>query len=359
MEEKSSLIPLKRRSVETPKSLVNNGVAVFGAFNKEFENFNLEDTHNPTVLPDFMNSKRLTLWEAFEVRCKNGILVSGCCNMGIFGRLVNLYYDFSTKKVYSFGENTPPCDAVVSNNLLKEAKTEINSKKGYLEILNSFEKGEAGIKGLAVNHHGEKIDYSFELKKVSVPSIVVMPMGVNRPLYTEKCLFKVTGYLKIDDKDISLEDAYAIIDDHRGFYPYRTHYDWITFFGDDLPGELLGVNLTRNQSTDPENYNENFIFLKDSLSLIPPVTFSKKGDIRHFKDAKSTPLTWNITSKGDMVNLTCRIENVNKSLMQAVVSSLHYYIVHGKLDGYIRKEDGTKVELKDVPFIGEDKSVRF
>ena len=38
---------------------------------------------------------------------------------------------------------------------------------------------------------------------------------------------------------------------------------------------FIAVNLTRNQSVDPERYNENLIWLEGRSSPLPPVKFSK------------------------------------------------------------------------------------
>ena len=45
----AAFISPKRRSVSTPKDLVKNGKAVFGTFDKEFENFNIEEPINVTL----------------------------------------------------------------------------------------------------------------------------------------------------------------------------------------------------------------------------------------------------------------------------------------------------------------------
>ena len=65
MGKYSEFISEKRRSIETPEKLVDdNGQVVFGTFNKEFKTLNLLDAKKPTMLPNFTNKLKLTLWEA-------------------------------------------------------------------------------------------------------------------------------------------------------------------------------------------------------------------------------------------------------------------------------------------------------
>ena len=67
MSDYSKVIAPERRSVPTPKNMVENGKCVFGTFDKEFETMNLLEIDNPTSAPDFLNRMKLTVWEATEV----------------------------------------------------------------------------------------------------------------------------------------------------------------------------------------------------------------------------------------------------------------------------------------------------
>ena len=106
MGEYSKFISGKRRSVATPKSMVNkDGSCVFGTFDKEFEDMDILKLKKPTGAPQFMNKLKLTLWEATEVHLKNGVLLAVCCDMGIFGKVLHVFYDKRTRKVYCWDTN--------------------------------------------------------------------------------------------------------------------------------------------------------------------------------------------------------------------------------------------------------------
>ena len=97
MEDYSKFIAKERRAIPTPKSMVNeDGTCVFGTFDKEFEEMDLLKIKNPTHFPDFLNRFKLTLWEATEIHFKEGVLLAVVCDMGIFGKLMNVFYDKET-----------------------------------------------------------------------------------------------------------------------------------------------------------------------------------------------------------------------------------------------------------------------
>ena len=62
MGEYSKFISEKRRSIPTPHSIVDeNGICVFGTFDKEFVGLDLVKAKKPTSSPQSKNKKRLTL----------------------------------------------------------------------------------------------------------------------------------------------------------------------------------------------------------------------------------------------------------------------------------------------------------
>lgn len=108
----------KRRAVPTPKSMVDDkGMCVFGTFDKEFEEMDIVRLKKPTGAPQCMNRLKLTLWEATEVHLKNGVLLAVVCDMGIFGKTLNVFYDKRTGKVYCWDTNLKSKDTIIAPNL--------------------------------------------------------------------------------------------------------------------------------------------------------------------------------------------------------------------------------------------------
>ena len=155
---------------------------------------------------------------------------------------------------------------------------------------------------------------------------------------------------------ITDEDSAAIIDDHRGYYPRKAHYDWVSTMGTiNINGEkkMFGFNLTHNQSTNEEDYNENLIFLEGRTSLLPPVKFTRSIESKDFVNFSE----WTVKDEHDMVNLKFKVYGVNPMIMHAGVVNIDYYVAWGELEGYLRDEDGTKYVLDGMMGIGEDKTL--
>lgn len=379
MGEYSKFISEKRSSVPTPKDLVDeNGKVVFGTFDKEFETMELLRAKKPTKAPQFLNKFKLTLWEATEVHLKNGVLLAVVCDMGIFGKQLNMFYDKRTKTVYCWDTQQKSKLTTIAPNLINGAVAEVQTDVGFVKYINNFEKGEAKLSGKHVgkclistpeeyvkstgwkDKFGEAtIEYDFQLKRVSLPSNVSIPFPYsdNRTLYSQKDLFKAEGKLIINGEEmITDEDSAAIIDDHRGYYPRKAHYDWVSTMGTiNINGEkkMFGFNLTHNQSTNEEDYNENLIFLEGRTSLLPPVKFTRSIESKDFVNFSE----WTVKDEHDMVNLKFKVYGVNPMIMHAGVVNIDYYVAWGELEGYLRDEDGTKYVLDGMMGIGEDKTL--
>ena len=363
MGEYSKFISPVRRSVPTPKDLVKNGECAFGTFDKEFETMNFLEIKNPTDAPDFLNSIRLTLWEATEVHLKEGYFLTAVCNMGLFGVGLTLFYDQRTHKLYRWTENFSAKQAVIAPCLINGAVTEARRKNLHIHYVNNFQDGKCHLDGFFEGKSGT-IDYDFELTRMSKPSVVSIPFAEiderHRPLYTQKDFFKAEGYLTVNGiRYETTEISTAIIDDHRGYYPRQMHYDWATFMGlhtQDGKEQFLAVNLTENQSINPVDYNENLIWFKGDTSLLPPVTFTKDKPTIEF-DGHAR---WHIQDEHDMVNLDFDIFNVFDMVVHAKpILNIEYFIVFGEFNGYVRDEDGNKYIFDHVPAMGEDKDVLF
>jgi len=388
MGEYSKYISEKRRAVPTPKDLVDeNGKVVFGTFDKEFETMELLRAKKPTRAPDFLRKFKLTLWEATEVHLKNGVLLAVVCDMGIFGKQLNMFYDKRTKKVYCWDTQIPSKETKIAPNLLNGSIAEARSAVGFVKYVNNFQDGKAELSGshtvnekafcLVTEGREDKtavecmkenkvhdpalatIEYDFKLTRLSDPCVVSIPFPYsdNRTLYSQKDFFKAEGKLVINGEEmISDDETVAIIDDHRGYYPRKAHYDWVTTMGKcEVNGEkkFLAFNLTRNQSINQEDYNENILWLEGKSSLLPPVTFTRTVETKDFKNYAE----WMIKDEHDMVNLTFKVYGINPMVLHALVVNIDYFVAWGELEGYIRDEDGNKYDLTGMMGMGEDKTL--
>lgn len=353
----SKYIHKRRRSVPTPKDMVKaDGKCIFGTFDREFETMELLRARKPTHMPQCLNKYKLTLWEATEVHLQNGVLLAVVCDMGIFGKTLNVFYDKRTKKVYTWDTNLKSSDTIIAPNLMNGNIAEGKTTVSHVKYVNRFEDGQCTLKGRHKNKE-DSIEYDFTLTRLSKPSVVSIPFGKNRPLYSQKDFFKAEGSLTINGERMNCdEDSVAIVDDHRGYYPRKAHYDWVTTMGcREINGEkkFFAFNLTRNQSVDQERFNENLIWFKNETSLLPPVTFKRTPESKDFQDYAE----WIIRDEHDMVNIKFKVYGMSPMILHAVVVNIDYYIVFGVLEGYVRDEEGNKYILDGMMGMGEDKTL--
>lgn len=378
---------------ETPKDLVDeNGRAVFGTFDSEFETMDLVRCSRPTHLPDLFNKQKLTLWEAVEVDFGDGVLLAAGSDMGLFGMILNVFFDRNRGVIYKWSSMIPQTDVSIAENLLNGSVTYARADDGFIKFENDFGRGACEIEGVHIGEAGsvkekdfgkqlekeeksafgfgaagrDTIEYELSLRRISPPSVVSIPFGRNRPLCTEKCFFNVTGSLRLNGRVYTAgENTTAIIDDHRGFYPRRMHYDWMTTFGrcarEDAPDEkrYFALNLTANQSVDPYRYNENLIWLAGEQSLLPPVTFERDRPTRELARELKSGAVWTVCDEHDMVDVRFEVRGTAPTVMHGGVVNIDYYIVFGEAYGYVRDEHGRKYIIDGMQAIGEDKSMLY
>ena len=361
MNDYSRFISPVRRSVSTPRDLAENGKCVFGTFDKEFETMDLLSIHNPTSAPDFLNRLKLTVWEAAEIHLEEGVLLAACCDMGFFGQVLNVFYDKRKKKVYSWAAKLPSKDTFVAENLINGSQTKAAGKKFSVRYTNQFQNGSCHLEGWQEGSAG-RIEYEFELSRLSKPSVVSIPFADpqvrHRPLYTQKDFFRCSGWLNVNGEIFRTTDSStAIVDDHKGYYPRKAHYDWVTTMGinaSDGEKKWFAFNLTRNQSVDQEKYNENLIWFEKETSLLPPVHFARDVPTLEFTDGAR----WSIRDDHDMVNVTFHVYDIFRMVTHAKpLVNIEYFIAFGELEGYVRDESGRKYLLDGMVGIGEDKTL--
>ncbi len=343
----------KRIAVPTPENVIDEfGNCHFGTFDKEFQKMDFLKVNHPSALPNCFNKYRLTLWEATEINFDKVILLTAVCDMGLFGTALTVLYDKRTKKCSSWQEILPSSKACIADTLIDSSETYSKGKKVKVRCINNFQRGEAIVTGYSSEKKAGTIDYRVKLTRVSKPSIVNIPFDANRPLYSQKDLFSVEGYLEINgERFVADSKTTAIIDDHRGYYPRNAHYDWVTTMGKkeiDGKEQYFGFNLTRNQSVNQNDYNENLIWFEGNSTLLTPVVFKHE-----------TPFLWHIQDTKGMVDVTFDIGDEFLMKLTTGIINIDYHITFGELKGFVCDPEGNKYILDGFSGIGEDKSLLF
>ncbi len=348
----------------TPDSIVENGQVHFGTFDSPWKNLNLLDAAKPCGprMPDCLKKSRLTEWEAFEVCMDEGALISAVYKIGAIRFSIFVWYDKAEDKIYSWRNIAPKKNVKVASELVSD-HCYCKTKHSEYRIENDFLNGKAYAKGFTKGKNGEfSIDMGFE--RISPLANGVMPLAKNKDgsfrnaLYSEKDFFKATGNITINGKCyLTNERSVGIIDDHKGFYPFKAHYDWLTAMGKikiDDEDKFFAFNLTRNQSVDQAQYNENVIWIEDKSYPMPPVVFKHK-------DGKKKANEWHVTDElgQGIVDVTFSISKVFYMPIHALVIDCYYALPFGTIKGYVTDTQGRRYPVDGMLGIGEDKTTRM
>ena len=149
--------------------------------------------------------------------------------MGLFGITINVFYDKRTGKACQWCTNLPSRDTGIAPNLIDGSVAEARTEDGFVRYVNDFGNGRCELSGSHTAKDGARVEYEFALSRISLPSVVSIPFGSNRPLYSQKDFFHAAGRITVNGETLHSDgDTVAIVDDHRGYYPRHAHYDWVT-----------------------------------------------------------------------------------------------------------------------------------
>lgn len=337
-------IPDKRKVQDTPKKLVNeNGKANFGAFSEPFNDFNFQNFKGYSKTRKWFNSHRLTEWEAVEVKSEKGVFLTVVYRFGIMNIHKTIFYNIKTEALHVWDDLVFfKKKSFVAKNLMSSNKSVFDTKKSKTEIINNYENNSATCKGFSRDKKSGEIDFDFKLNRISKPSVVSIPLKNEYPVYTEKDIFTFKGSIKVNGEEMCDEEStLAIIDDHRGFYPRKSGYDWLSTFG-YIDKKPFGLNLTDFRQNDNQDiFNENGYWDEKEFNFLPNAKFTCTETFKHIKD-----------ESGD-IDLKYEIINTHKVSINLLLLKIDYQLNFGKLNGYIKKKNGEKIEFKDAISLAE------
>lgn len=336
---------------KSPKNLVENGISKFGTFDSLIENINIRDTKKP-VKAGYANSfknTRLKEWEAFEINFKEGFLVGAIYSIGYAISNVMFFYDKRTNTIVSNQEFGRFKKGAIKPSLA-DTINYYKTRNIEIEIRNNFKNGKCIINSTSSKKKNSPfMQANVEITSVAKPSVVVLPLDENRPLYTHKELFSVEGKIKIGDEVFIMdENSTCVIDDHKAFYPFSMHYDWITCFEKNKQGKLIGFNLTKNQVKNQIKYNENYVWSEGELIMLPPVEFEKFKNKWHIYDV----------NKEGIIDLYFDINNAYKVKANAGLFKINYIAPFGKISGKIKIKEQV-FDFTEFCGFAEDKTYRM
>jgi hypothetical protein len=339
-----------------PRRLVENGRTNFGTFSSDFEEVNPLDASRVfgVPVPRFAKNMRLKEWQAYQLGNADCFLLAVLYNQkaGLLTQFI--YYDRKKRSGVKYEKIVPAWKATMPSSLTDSRAC--YETGGYrIDYHNLLKQGMLYIDVAFRSHRGLPDLYGhFEANHAARgvrPLVVSLPIGENRGMYSHKCLMPMRGFLIAGDRSIEFrdDDSFAIIDAHKGYYPYVLSYDWVTGVITGRKRGLSGFNLTDNQVRDKERYNENCLWSDGKLHLLPPVRFERPDG----PDGE-----WFIRDEYGMVNIVFTPEMPNVINMDLLIAKTDYHGPFGSFRGVIRPQTGTKVAIDGFFGMGEQKYLR-
>lgn len=346
-----------REVLPAVSELVTDGRFNFGTFGQAIKKVNPLDAEKPLgiSLPRWAHNLRLKEWVAFQLGNDDYFMLVVLYSAKVFCLTQFLVYDIKNKRKYLHERLIPFSKIRVTSGLLDN---QFGYKEdGYsLEFVNNLSVGRIEIHADICAEKDQpqiRADLTaFHVPTKAAPIVVCIPLGENRAMYSHKCLMPMAGDMVFGSKKIQFKqkDSFAIIDDHKGFYPYTMIYDWLTAAGRNASGELVGFNLTDNQSIDSEKYNENCLWVANKMHTLPPVKFSRP-------DGVTKP--WFVNDSYGMIDVEFFPEAESGFEFNYLFVQAHYHAPYGRVKGFIKDAHGKKVNIKSYFGMGEQKYLRL
>ncbi len=334
-----------------PPKAVIDGKFMFGTYNTPFTDANLIEAPHPFTREVSPQEKYLRLhqWEAFQIGDGRFFVMAAISPQAGLAEL--MVYDKQNKKEYSKRNVDGPAAARRSANNLLNSEIQYTGSDGCrYEISNTLEadgKISFSLKSTDLNFYFEGDFTDRE------PIVTLQPFSENRPFYSHKALAPGTGYVEIDGIKTAFDDqAFMIVDDHQGYYPHRSWYDWVTC-AEYQHGKLTGLQLTTNQMMDPLYNNENCVWYDGKMYPLPNVSFYRSRD---------RSKTWLIRDDLGMVDLTFEPTSYDVGMQlrfETAGKYLDFYAPFGYMSGTVTTAAGLKVQFDRIYCVGESKDGQY
>jgi len=338
-----------REVQDTPDSLVEKGILNVGTFESHFEEFNFLNRKRP-VFKKFINKNLLTEWQAIEVLAEDIFVICAVFKFGVMNRTLFFVYEIKENILHNYSSvSFFKTKAKVAPFLHNMSVSVRKTKNTFIKITNNLNDEQLFLEGYG--NKEEKVDFKLSFKRIAKPSVVSLPLTKKHTVYTEKDFLEPKGYITFKDKTHTVNDSdVSIFDDHRGYYPLSSGYDWVTCMGKviiDNKESKFGINLTYfYKNNKPTLFNENGYWIDSKYYQLPSVMFNRDGN------------SWNIFDKGNRVKLVFSQKNqYSEKNMKGI--KIDYVLAFGTLSGEIITFDNKKILIDEIFSLGEKRITQF
>ncbi len=340
----------------SPDTIVDKGSFALGRYGTPFRHANMLDVSHPFLypVPRAIKDWRLKEWQAYQFGDQRWHFLASLYNAKICGFVLFIAYDRERKKRYVIRRMLPGSIFRFSESLTG-SDVFYRGARTLIESACDFDTGSMQltvVRGSRNPEHRFSGRFRFSCgPKVSSPNVVCLPLGLNRAMYSTKILMPMEGEFSIGGESHRFEGRgpMGIIDDHKGYYPYRLSYDWVSGFGADAKGRRIGFNLTDNQVRDQTRYNENCLWINNKVWPLPPVKVTRPHGAAG---------EWIIQDTQGMVDLVFIPELANDLCFNVGIVESDYHGPLGSFRGFISNGEGEKVQAELLYGVGEKEYLR-
>lgn len=342
-----------------PAALAEHGRYRFGTYDGPIALINPLDATDrtgwPVRLERIVRNLRMKEWEAFQLGNDDWFVLGAVYNAKLVGLLQVIAVHKDSGRIHRWEQRVPATKVSVARGL---DRTRSHGEVGGFAVTVGNEVTEGRLT-VDARHRGSGVVPALELHGVGRCSpgdaahlVVCHPFSDRRALYSDKCMMPFAGSMRIGTETIELdpETSFMILDDHHGEYPSPQRYDWVTGIRRTEGGGLEGFNLTANQVRDPATYNENALWIDNTVHRLPAVRVDRPEGVHG---------TWRIVDTDGQVDV---------EFTPTVRSEMHvgprrilaeYYAPYGRFRGRITTGEGRSLDLEGFFGVGEQKFIRF
>ncbi len=315
-----------------PAALVEDGHQRFGRFHGPPPRANLLDALVGRW-PRALRRLRLKEWQALQLTSPELFLNLALFDVGLMALRQVKIYDRGRKLKHLHERKLRPGVLHLADQLADSTNRHAD-RDGHLEFRNRFTAGAIDVDlAVAASKTAPAVRGAFTVHvDRGAPQVVSLPFAGDVGMYSTKGLFPVTGELEVDGRvhRFTAADTLALLDDHKGYYPYVMQWDWVTSAG-FVDGVGCGFNLTRNQVREPDRYHENCVWQGDRIGRLPAVTFTRE----HVRAAGER---WQIRDREGRVDVTFEPTVAGDVKVNAVVVKSKYRGPFGTFRGQLEPE---------------------
>jgi hypothetical protein len=334
-----------------PPRLVEDGQQRFGRFGTAVERANLIDARY-RGLPRPLRALRLKEWQALQVTGPGVFANLALFDAKLMSLLQAKVYDRARGEKIVHEWKLRPRAFRVADQLL-DSTTSYRDRRGALSFRNQMTRGRLTVELELAADPGRGLPRVAGRLEVhtdrGASQVVSLPFARAGGMYSHKGMFPIEGTLEVGERTFRFRpgDSLALLDDHKGYYPYVMRWDWVTSATFDAGGRALGFNLTRNQCREPDTFNENCAWRGDRLGVLPAVTFTREHE-------RGPGEQWRIRDRDGRVDVTFTPTVPGDVRVNALVVESRYRGPFGTFRGRLEPDGLEPLVIDDWFGMGED-----